>query len=490
MHLDVDLFTAPGGDVLASVADLEPGPLLMSVLLAIDPSALDPADAVEYVALHERVAAWWASQQAPAIVAAAGGHPVVEELLVMPRSEDPVHATERRIRIADAAREELATALRWPLSTTQDAIDTSRLMAGPLAATQQALAEGAITTRHVRVVVEAARRLPGADIVLRQPPADDTDADRVERDQFEAASTELQQRVLRVARRSTVSSTRRCAERAVLDIDAAGAARRRAAARRTADAYVVDEPDGMSVLIARMATEQAHACLAAVGALARDPRLGPAVGCPEEASLGERRAAAMRCLLLHEGTAEGRDDVLPRPRLHADVQVVIDLATLLALGEEVRSPDASPIPTAHAELLGVGALNAGVVRDLLTDPTVSMTVRRLVTDPLTGHLLDYGRRSYAIPDRLREFIVARDRTCRFPGCQRRADRCQIDHAVAWDDGGGTGPPNLGALCTRHHQLKTHGGWTITSTEDSGACTWMSPQGRVHGRPAVAATSPR
>ena len=35
-------------------------------------------------------------------------------------------------------------------------------------------------------------------------------------------------------------------------------------------------------------------------------------------------------------------------------------------------------------------------------------MRRLVTDPLTGHLLDRGRATYAVPDALRAFIVTRD----------------------------------------------------------------------------------
>ena len=30
-------------------------------------------------------------------------------------------------------------------------------------------------------------------------------------------------------------------------------------------------------------------------------------------------------------------------------------------------------------------------------------------------LLDHARRTYQVPQALRDFIVARDRTCRFPG---------------------------------------------------------------------------
>ncbi len=94
-------------------------------------------------------------------------------------------------------------------------------------------------------------------------------------------------------------------------------------------------------------------------------------------------------------------------------------------------------------------------------------------------LLDYGRRTYQVSDRLREFLSARDATCRFPGCNRKAGRCQQDHAIAWDDGGETSPANLGALCVRHHQLKTHAGWSITNSHPDGGCTWTSPHGRKY-----------
>ena len=130
-----------------------------------------------------------------------------------------------------------------------------------------------------------------------------------------------------------------------------------------------------------------------------------------------------------------------------------------------------------AELRGAGPVAAEVVRDLLADPEVEVTLRRLITDPTTGHLLDYGRATYRIPQALRDFVIARDRTCRFPGCPRRADLCQVDHALAWDDGGTTSPQNLGALCVRHHQLKTLAGWTITDSRPHGSCTWISPDGR-------------
>jgi hypothetical protein len=94
--------------------------------------------------------------------------------------------------------------------------------------------------------------------------------------------------------------------------------------------------------------------------------------------------------------------------VRAHLDLVVDLPTLLGLSD------------GSVELTGSGPVGVDVLRDLLADPQVAVTMRSLVTDPLTGRLLDYGRRTYAVPDRLRDFIVARDRVCRFPGCRRSA----------------------------------------------------------------------
>jgi hypothetical protein len=152
-----------------------------------------------------------------------------------------------------------------------------------------------------------------------------------------------------------------------------------------------------------------------------------------------------------------------------EVQVVVDLPTLLGLADE---PMLVHLPAGAAEPVA-----AGTLRELLADEQVPMALRRLVTDPLTGQLLDRGRRSYRVPDALRAFLVARDGTCRFPGCPRRADRCDIDHLQPWDDGGGTDRANLIPLCRRHHLLKTHGEWSITERRDDGTVVWRTPDGR-------------
>ncbi len=108
------------------------------------------------------------------------------------------------------------------------------------------------------------------------------------------------------------------------------------------------------------------------------------------------------------------------------------------------------------ELSGYGPIPAAAARTLAADGEW----RRLVTDPTTGALLDYGRRSSTPSAALREFLLARDGTCRFPGCPVPAVRCDLDHEVPFDAGGPTDRANLGALCRRHHRLKTLTGWQL------------------------------
>ena len=102
--------------------------------------------------------------------------------------------------------------------------------------------------------------------------------------------------------------------------------------------------------------------------------------------------------------------------------------------------------------------------------------RRLVTDPVDGHLLDYGRATY-LPETLRRYVLARDGECRSPYCgTRAASRVQMDHARPFPDGpSDTG--NTGALCTTCHQLKTAGHTDITDSHPDGSCTWTTAWGQ-------------
>lgn len=90
---------------------------------------------------------------------------------------------------------------------------------------------------------------------------------------------------------------------------------------------------------------------------------------------------------------------------------------------------------------------------------------------------------------LRRMVVARDGTCRFPGCNVSAHKCDLDHVKPFNHdhpmlGGLTREDNLIALCRRHHRDKTHGTSTYKLEADGsvsvnlgqGTCGTSEPNG--------------
>jgi hypothetical protein len=126
------------------------------------------------------------------------------------------------------------------------------------------------------------------------------------------------------------------------------------------------------------------------------------------------------------------------------------------------------------ELVGHGPVPASLARETAADGVW----RRLVTDPLSGTVLDHGRTTYYPPAGLADHVKARDVYCRFPGCRRKAVDAELDHITAWSDGGETSEHNLAACCTHHHRLKHHACWHADVNAD-GILTWTTPTGHRH-----------
>ena len=423
--------------------------------LAEDPESLSAFEAIDYLEALQAQQAKLASLEVRAMAVAAGRF-VDERVIELPADDG---GAERRIVLRDMAMDELAAALRRSTGVVYDEIVTARLLIGPLPETFAALTTGRITARHARAIADQARRFDGYRVAVHHDPSRDTEAQAAERVRFHAACGELERRVLRVAEESTPGRTASAARRAVAAIDAEGEARRRQQARARIDVDIWPEEDGLAVILARLPMEQAamvHAALDAQGRM-----LAQTHGI----TVGEGRVQAFVDAICHPSSAPQGSGV------GVEIQVVIDAAALLGASD---SPGALTVGTSGSQ-----PITAQAVRDLVADPSTPVSLRRLVTDPMTGHLLDRGRRSYEVTGPLRAYLVARDRTCRFPGCSRRATTCQVDHAVPWDSGGASDRCNLGHLCVRHHHLKTFGGWEITSSRSDGSCSWRSPQGREY-----------
>jgi hypothetical protein len=59
-----------------------------------------------------------------------------------------------------------------------------------------------------------------------------------------------------------------------------------------------------------------------------------------------------------------------------------------------------------------------------------------------------------------------------------ASRCDVDHNIAWADGGHTSLSNNAPFCRGHHIVKHHADWTVRQIPGSGgAIEWTSPTGR-------------
>ncbi|MDQ1694677.1 MAG: hypothetical protein QOJ03_30 [Frankiaceae bacterium] len=172
---------------------------------------------------------------------------------------------------------------------------------------------------------------------------------------------------------------------------------------------------------------------------------------------GQRRVAAL--------TAWARDylDDPNSPRRHgrrtADtVGLVIDLPTLIGLADHPGEvPGFGPVPAAVARLFAAGG-----------------KLRRMVIEPVTGYLLDYGTTTHDVPQELTDFILARETESSFPTSHLPSRLCDKEHATAFPEGG-TSADNVGPVDRRGHNAKTHAGWVGRRSSD-GSVTWTSPRG--------------
>ncbi|WP_261799050.1 HNH endonuclease signature motif containing protein [Actinomyces ruminicola] len=163
------------------------------------------------------------------------------------------------------------------------------------------------------------------------------------------------------------------------------------------------------------------------------------------------------------------------PAAHGRSQSTTNGAGLYAGGG-----DALPLGTAPTAEVVIGRNRAPIPAATARALALGGVWRRLVTDPLSGAVVDVGRSHYRPPAALRDLVQARDQACTFPGCTVPAARCDIDHVISWAEGGTTSLNNLTCLCQAHHRLKHTPGWTLTRQDDD-ALLWTTPSGARYRR---------
>ena len=452
-------------DCVATLLAAAPGIKTLGGLIAIDPQDLSPAARIDYLAALERQSSWLQAAMQRAIVAVAG--------ISEGKSDGPFTGVD------EAEREDISSALRLSAGTAQMRIDVARTLVNHLPNTCSALATGDLSAAH-------------ATVIARETAAAIRDG------LSEFAIFSIEEKAIAHAEFHTPSQVAQQVRSAIAKFAPATFEEVVEKARDSRRVSCYNDVDGMSTVVAILPAEDAQTVMKAIEAFIvkgssvfkiSDNSLTPDLSntgahnidsCDKVGKTSDTRSAdsrnsdtrsadmkradALTSLAGFALAASSEEVALHRRPI--TVNVTIDLPTLLGLSEN------------PGQLAGYGAIPASVARALASDGKW----KRFITDPQTGALLDYGRETYQPPQALIDFLIARDRTCRFPGCRRSAALSDLDHAQSWEDGGTTSLDNLGALCRRHHLLKTHGGWEIQSRAD-GSCTWTSPLGKIYQTPA-------
>jgi Domain of unknown function (DUF222) len=274
------------------------------------------------------------------------------------------------------------------------------------------------------------------------------------------------EQALPLARQLTPARFTEALEQVIIAFDPdAPARRKRAYAER--DVWTCRLPDGMAFLgiktdaatVAAM-RERIQAAADALHA-ARGGAAAVRAG-DTDAAMHACKADAAAAIILGTPSSDGSITLDPDD-VQVHVQLVIDLDTLRGERDNPVLLDGCPIPAAMGREIA----------------SYARAFRRIVTDPITGVCLDYGREQY-LPRPLREYVLHRDGGCRIPGCgARRIADLQMDHAQPWPLGPST-PANTGAISPGCHHIKTAGLIDLVDGRPDGSATLLTMLGqRIH-----------
>jgi hypothetical protein len=205
--------------------------------------------------------------------------------------------------------------------------------------------------------------------------------------------------------------------------------------------------------------------------------------------------AVLRTALEPLAQRNGKDDDRKRDRRLGDA--VVELANRpldngSVAGRGSQRPHLQVTTTLETLLQRTGAPAADLEFSL---PISAKAVERLACDCNVTRILlgadsaviDVGRSKRVISPSQRRALKARDRGCRFPGCDRPATWTSGHHLIHWIRGGPGDLPNLVLLCHRHHWMVHEGQWQLVKTDD-GSMLAIPPQLDIYGRLARAPDS--
>jgi Domain of unknown function (DUF222) len=244
-------------------------------------------------------------------------------------------------------------------------------------------------------------------------------------------------------------------DRIVVAADA-DALRRRTKRQRDREIYVGEPHDGLCELSGSLLSPDAHALDTRLSGLAatvceHDPR-----------TRDQRRADALGAL------AAGADRLGCRCRRR----------DCTAGTRRAACPVVIHVIAEQASLLG-GAPASEVAADGLIAPELIAELAATAKQVPLVHPGDAPPEpGYTASAALADFVRCRDLTCRWPGCDRPARNCDLDHTIPYAQGGPTHAGNLKCYCRTHHLVKTFWGWREQQLAD-GTLILTSPAGQTH-----------
>lgn len=340
--------------------------------------------------------------------------------------------------IRDVGLDEISFALRWSTEWTRRQVSMSRCLVGRMPQVLEALSDGEISNYQAYVACEGL-----FDALVK------TGIDINDLESGNELSENYVERISHRMREQNGVEFRRTVRRTVASLapEKFEDAYERACRNRTVKISHVN--DGMAWLNAYLPGIDAERVWAAIQSASEN-----LTGENTEYQKLADAFVALVCGGINQGGVE------------TEVQVVVGLETLLEISDEPG------VLKASGELI-----SAKTVRELAE----TSRLRRLIYENATGKLIDYGRTTYRPPAALNDKVRARDAMCRAPGCTRSAEKADLDHTLAWEDGGETSEANLVTLCRRHHNLKTHLDWSYEQMPD-GSVIWLTADGMKHKDP--------
>ncbi|HEY5222688.1 MAG TPA: DUF222 domain-containing protein, partial [Microbacteriaceae bacterium] len=460
--LDSDLLSA---DLLS--ADLLSADLLDDPFETLPPAEVDPGVRVDGQVARAQYAvrqiARATAGQLVAIHATIREARDFPEVFVGPPAESENARTERdRLEFAErAAIAELATSLGVGPNTVRNRLHDAETLTSRLPTVWADFVQGEISYPNVRAILDNSTALPADDMVWAEygttlaGPARTVNAGR-----------------MRLLARSLAEK-----------LAAEPLAVRHARAREDRRIWVEPGADGMAWLGMLQPADAAYRAYARVNATAKH-----LAGLPGETrTISQIRADVTADLLTGDGTPH---------EVKATVMITVPVLTLLnpntATTDHTEQANHTERPEqteqlGHTEqpgrsvtpqpcrLNGYGPIDADTARRLAGK---APSFYRILTHPVTSAILDVDRTSYTVPADLKRWILATHTFCSFPGCNRLAIDCDIDHSLDWQFHGTTTLQNLAPVCRGEHRLKHHSLWKIIRHPD-GTIQWESPRGRVH-----------